>query len=41
MLETILLDSAELNNALVKLKNAKTKSRVVVSTPGVIEKLMD
>ena len=36
MLETINLDSAEFNDALVKLKNSKNKSRVIVSTPGII-----
>lgn len=41
MLETLNLDSNELNDALVKLKGAKTKSRLLISTPTIIQKLME
>lgn len=40
MLEILHLDSRELNDALVKLKNAKTNSRLLISTPAVIQQLM-
>ena len=37
MLEVLHLDSRELNDALVKLKNAKKNSRLLISTPAIIQ----
>lgn len=41
MLEVINLDSNELSNAQIKLKAAKHKSRLVVSTPAIIQGLLN
>lgn len=41
MLEVLNLDSSELEDALAKLKSAQHKSRLIVSTPTIIQGLMN
>jgi ATP-dependent RNA helicase DDX56/DBP9 len=41
MLDVINLDTAEMDDCLARLKSAKGKSRLVVSTPSVIQRLLN